>query len=409
MYNYTTIAITGVTGLLGRNILFEYLKQYKNNLINLNLLLFGRDYENILFKDRIKNILLEDGRFYLDLDENELIQVINFLDKRVTYVYLDFEKNNIGLSLTNIEKLKLKNIDIFYHSGAYTRFSISNNTNKVNLINIIGTKKLLNVLKKLKINKFCYFSSAFATGLVEEKILPDDLNMVRKYRNPYEYSKLKAELHVREFEKSSGIPSYIFRTSILAGRLIEKNLGQIHKFDVFYSWIQFFLKIKQSLLPHNADLYKTPIKLNLRILGNEKSTLNIIPVDFAAKATIEIMSKKNIEYSAFHLTSSYETELIIPIMSFLNISGYSLVSEIPTNLNKIEGLYYRSVGKLFNDYMQNQGKIYFDNNTLLESLSDKLVCPRIDSHNLSILLEYAKNKNFGIQRKDVELVPILLR
>jgi len=398
MSNNTTIAITGVTGLLGRNILFEYLMQYKNKLSNLNLILFGRDYKNIYLKDRIKNIFLEDGRYYLDLKNNELKVFLNFLDKNVVYIHLDFEKYNLGLVVKDVEKLKLQHIDIFYHPGAYTSFSSSDNTKeKVDNINTIGTEKLLNILKKLNINRFCYFSSAFATGLLTEKVLPNDLELEREYRNPYEQSKLKAEVIVRKFEKENNIPSYIFRTSILAGRLIEKNLGQIHKFDVFYGWTQFFLKTKQSLLPNGADLYKTPLNIDIRLLANEKSTLNIIAADFAAKATIDIMSKKHIKYNAFHLTNSCESEFIVPIMNFLNITGYQFVKEIPQSLNKIENLYYRSVGKLFNDYMQNKGEMYFDNSSLTQSLSNDIFCPQINKKELLMLLEYAKQKNFGLQ------------
>ncbi|MCB4782230.1 MAG: SDR family oxidoreductase [Sulfurovum sp.] len=393
----TTIAIVGVTGLLGRNILFEYLKQYKYILSNLNLILFGRDYKSKYLRDRIKDIFLDDGRYYLDLNDDELGLFLNFIDKNITYIHLDFEQYNLGLVVKDIERLKLQNIDIFYHLGAYTSFSSSNSTKeKVDNINTVGTEKLLNIFKKLKINRFCYFSSAFATGLLKEKVLPDDLDLDREYRNPYEESKLKAEIIVRKFEKESGVSSYIFRPSILAGRLVEKNLGQIHKFDVFYGWTQFFLKTKQSLLPYGFDIYQTPLNIDLRIFANEKSTLNIIPADFAAKATIKIMSKKYIEYSSFHLTNNNESEFIIPIMNFLNITGYTFVEEIPEDLNKVENLYYRSVGRLFNDYMQNHGEIYFDNSSLIQSLSNDIICPQVNNEELLVLLEYAKEKNFGI-------------
>ena len=392
-----TICITGVTGLLGRNIFFEYLKQHRDNLNDIQFVLFGRDSKDMLLKERIREIFIDDGRFYLDLSENELKKILKYLDEDTLYINMDLEEENIGISDIDVQILSTLKITVFYHPGAYTSFSDSEMTkDKVDTVNTIGTMKLLNILKNLTINRFCYFSSAFATGLLSQKVSPSDLKVERTFRNPYEHSKLQAELLVRKFEEEYGIPSYIFRTSILAGRLMEKNIGQIHKYDVFYGWTQFFIKAKQSLIGYDEDLYDTPVKMNIRIMGSEKSTLNIIPADYAAKASIEIMSRSNIYYSSFHLVNTNETEFIIPILEFLNIEGYTFVDSIPQTLNKTEKLYYKSVGRLFNDYMQNEGEQYFDCHSLMKSLDGKVDCPIVDRDNLQLLLSYAKKKNFGL-------------
>jgi thioester reductase-like protein len=392
-----TICITGVTGLLGRNIFFEYLKQYRDTLNDIQFVLFGRDSQDMSLKERIRDIFLNDGKFYLDLSENELAKMLKFLDEDILYINMDLEKENIGISDIDIQILSTLKITVFYHPGAYTSFSDSDMTkDKVDTVNTIGTMKLLNILKNLTINRFCYFSSAFATGLLSQKVSPSDLKVERIFRNPYEHSKLQAELLVRKFEEEHGIPSYIFRTSILAGRLMEKNIGQIHKYDVFYGWTQFFIKAKQSLIRYDEDLYDTPVKMDIRIMGSKKSTLNIIPADYAAKASIEIMSRTNIYYSSFHLVNTNETEFIIPILEFLNIEGYTFVDSIPQILNKTEKLYYKSVGRLFNDYMQNEGEQYFDCSSLTKSLDGKVCCPIVDRDNLQLLLSYAKKNNFGL-------------
>ncbi len=392
----TTIAITGATGLLGRNILFEYLKQYQSDLNNISIILLGRDSKKSSLKERVKEIFLNDGRFYLDIEDEKISIFLDYLNKKVIYININLEKNELDISSRDLNLLLSMPLDIFYHAGADTSLVDTDVAkDQIHNANIIGTQRVLDLLSKLSLERLCYFSSAYATGILSEKVLPDDLSLNRNFRNPYEYSKLKAEILVRNFEKESGINSYIFRVSLLSGRLIEKEIGQTHKFDIFYAWTQFFIKAKHMLLPKGSDIYNTPIKMNIRIFGSKKSGMNILPVDYAAKASIDIMSSKNIKFSAFHLVNHEETIFPVTILDFLNIEGYKGVDTIPEDLNKLEKIYYRSVGKLFNGYINN-GEMYFDTTSLDESLSKNIKCPYIDKEKFISLLEYAKKKNFGL-------------
>jgi nucleoside-diphosphate-sugar epimerase len=188
MLNQITIAITGVTGLLGRNILFEYCKQYKGNLKNLNLILFGRDNNKISFKERVKHILLTDGRFYIDINDQDIFGFIEYFDKEVTFINIDLKQKDLRINCHDYEKLVKIPMDVFYNTAALT--SLDNNSfieKEILETNIQGTEAILNLLIKCKLKRFCHFSSAYSTGSVNNTVSPDDRNMERIFRNPYEY------------------------------------------------------------------------------------------------------------------------------------------------------------------------------------------------------------------------------
>ncbi len=202
---------------------------------------------------------------------------------------------------------------------------------------------------------------------------------------------------VRNFARTSRVECYVLRTSVLAGRLLEDRKGQIHKFDVFYSWVAFFVKIKQLMLKNSRDIYNTPLKIPVRIVGNQNASINIIPADYAAKASIKIMSLKEIQFNSFHLVNPQEKQMIKPVFDYLNITGYEFVKTLPNSLNKLESFYYKSVGNIFNPYMQNNGEMLFDNRSLTEILPSDMVCPAINTENFNILLSFAKENHFGLR------------
>jgi thioester reductase-like protein len=398
MLNPTTIAITGVTGLLGRNILFEYCQQYKNNLYDLKLILFGRSCLNNTLKNRVIQTINTDGRYYLSIHDSELASLINYFENEVTYINIDLVHKNLNIDCNDYDYLIKQPIDVFYHSAALTNLDNNNTIEKaIHETNIGGTEAILNLLKNCKLKRFCHFSSAYSTGNIDDTIFPDDCSMERSFRNPYEFSKLYSEILVRNFEHLTKVECYIFRTSILSGRLIEPQKGQIHKFDVFYGWTAFFVKIKQLILKNGDDIYNTPLNIDIRFVGNKNAAINIIPADYAAKATIQIMSLPEIHYKSFHLVNPIEKQIIEPVFEYLNITGYDFVEQMPDSLNKIETFYYKSAGNIFNAYMQNNGEMLFDNSSLIKTLSSDMVCPEISKENFTTLLTFAKENNFGLR------------
>ena len=389
-------ALTGGTGLLGRNLLFEILKQNLKNLDGITIFVFGRSRGNLSLKDRLKNIILTDGVYYLGFTPEsfpeELSQKIFTV---VIPVDFDLTKNDLGISLSDFEKLKREPIDYFFHIAALTDFrSGSAVEGRLKEINVEGTKRLCQLIGQLNVKEVSYISSAYACGSKTGLVQPDYINLNETFRNPYEKSKLEAEIYFRNFFKDKKNKWLVFRPSTICGRLIEQPIGATNKFDVFYAWAAFFLREKFKILKSWENIYEIPVEMPVRILCNPRSGLNIVPADYAAKVLYAVCLNNHPDVS-FHLANEEETPhkfYISRMMNFLNLEGWSFVRKMPDNLNRLEIFYYKTVGEIFTPYIVIK-PVKFEVSNI-----KNMKCLNITAENFSKLLKYAQWKIFGINK-----------
>ena len=88
------IAITGATGLLGRNLLFEILKNNLRNLDNLQIFILGRSHEGCSLNQRLSDIILNDGLEYIASSKASHNQLLS----AITAIPFDLTLNNLGIS-----------------------------------------------------------------------------------------------------------------------------------------------------------------------------------------------------------------------------------------------------------------------------------------------------------------------
>ena len=101
-------------------------------------------------------------------------------------------------------------------------------------------------------------------------------------------------------------------------------MGAISKFEVFYSWPAFFARMTRKAVQQGA---RHPRVLNVRICYNRRSGLNIVPVDYVAKAMYLVCDHDHAG-SSYHLANDRETphEQYIPqMLETLGVSGVSQV------------------------------------------------------------------------------------
>jgi dTDP-4-dehydrorhamnose reductase len=302
------------------------------------------------------------------------------------------EGSNDLLSHSDENLLKGYNIDYFFHIASYTDFRSSEIVKqKLWLVNVEGTRRVLKLAEKIKARHFIYTSSAYACGETSGQIAPDYINFDQKFRNPYELSKLEAEVAVRNFsQQHPWMKTTFFRPSTICGRLIEHQIGAISKFDVFYAWMFFFLRCKERMFKENDLSRKSFMKC--RVNYNLNSGLNIVPADYAAKVMYRL-TISDTNHNSFHVVNTSETNhnFYIPAMTnAINMEGLQQVNHQPTNdLNELEAMYYKTVGAIFTPYITSEPI-----NFIPPDADAEMQCPEVNDENFGKLLKYAlDNRN----------------
>lgn len=263
------IFMTGVTGVLGRDILKHILKTECSTQIAVLI----RPKENKSAQERIEQILISLG---LDLEAMNRIRVMEG----------DITEPSLGLNENNMDYLK-KQCDLFYHIAATT--NLAGSEKECFQVNVGGTKHSLDVVWDLYatgiLKKFVYFSTAYvAGGLSFFCSKEDELPEKPIFSNYYESSKYRAEAKVREMMQR-GVPTIIFRPSIVVG---HSKTGKVSDFNVVYPFIKLLLKNQISMLP-----------------GNLENSINLVPIDFITEASVWIANQTDSVNKTYHLTSSH--------------------------------------------------------------------------------------------------------
>jgi nucleoside-diphosphate-sugar epimerase len=393
------VVITGATGFLGRNLVLEILKNYKNNLQNLEIIFIGRSSESNTLRQRVKIMLRDEYFDYIDDKRLSFSVIASWLDKSAKFIDLDFSDPNSSISSKQLKFLQEHQADFFFHVAGATDFrDMEAVKKKLELINVGGAKKVLDVVGKIRPKEFSFVSTAYVCGVVSGNIMPDSGSLDNKFRNHYERTKLEAELMIREFCSQNNIKLKIFRPSIVGGRLYEKPIGKISKIDVFYAWCVFFYRYKQKILC-KENCAADPMEVSLRFCCNKKAGLNIVPVDYVAKLMF-LLSFKYTEghEKAFHLVCETEIgheEYTSIMLSKINVKGVNYVDAIPDSQNKFEEFYYKTLGRIYSPYTMGEPMVFnTDNIKLLDNIN--VSCPKITKEDFSSLIDYLKSKNFSI-------------
>jgi nucleoside-diphosphate-sugar epimerase len=391
-----TIGITGATGLLGRNLLFEIFKQYAKNLNSISIIIFGRPNNKESLHTRITDILKYDGCHYLGVsaDSDFLKHVISRI-QCVEQDLLDFRTNNPPTFL------KRYNFDFFYHLAAVSDFKKTLDVqNKLLEINVRSTQAILNTIQKFSVDQFIYTGTAFSCGSNFGNILPTFGGKPGQFRNHYEETKLLAEEAVIHNATQNDINYKIFRPVAICGRAMEPTIGQTNKFDLFYAWAAFFLKMKLKIFGNMLDALQNSVRLDLRIACGEKSTLNVVPVDYAAKL-IWTLSNHSPTNNSYHICNDFEVPnriLLQIILDRLKITGVRFTETIPREhtFNTLERIYYRSIGNIYTDYLTMPPTHFSQDNIMDIKHQFKLEGIPFDLELVSQLLQFAINNGFGI-------------
>ena len=272
------ILITGCSGYIG-SILISKIK--KN--------VFGIDKQKPKFK-------------------NLRIKKINLLNKKKLKEFLDSLKPDIIIHLA--AESTLDNV-------LKKKKSYKNN-------NIIGTQNLLDSIKRIKLKKFIFSSTASvyknSKNILHEQspIYPDNIYAKTKYKN---------EKHIKEFFKDKITKVYIFRFFNVCSADNNNKLGELHNPETHFIPILVSKALNNKIVKIYGNNYETPDKTCVR---------DYIHIDDLCSAIIKsIKNKKDKGFNVINLGSG---------------KGYSIL-QIIRNLEIIlkKNIKYTFVKKRFGD------------------------------------------------------------
>ncbi|WP_088322730.1 SDR family oxidoreductase [Polaribacter tangerinus] len=363
--------LTGSSGIVGSHIMFEWIyKALVEKTVN-HLFVVIRNNKKPA-KDRLLAILNDSSRPHF-LNDFSMADCLS----KITVIPSD---------LSNIKKQTLEKYNfstVIHCAGSTSLQHTTDSKEKVQHQNFNVTKQLLTELPH-NVKRFLYISTAYSFGIQKDKVTDTIANFkVQEFRNPYEKSKYESEKYVSETCAKKNIISQILRPSIICGRLIDAPFFETPKFDVFYAWAIFLNK------------YARKASSDFRIWIDQKSGLNIVPVDFVAKAVLHAFLQPNIkELNIVNPTQILHKNYVGDVLRYFKINAFNYVSERPENLNNFEQLYYKTIGVVFEKYIS-VPDLQFQSETILKFINQLNLSTNLGVHeNFMKLIDFSVKKEF---------------
>jgi len=360
------IILTGVTGTLGSQVLYELLKQPSCK----RFFLLIRNKENLKSKERLMRILNHPkAPAFIQNNLPAILSKIEVFDSctfALPKSYLNPTENNY-----------------FIHSAGCVNLSTAKAQRALLFEeNLEHTKRLFKTFTPY-LKKFTYISTAFSIG-ERGGILDNNYhNKKPSYRNHYEASKYATERFLLSHEKTSGVKIQILRPSILGGNIYKTSQYFISNYMVYYLIGRFFYK--NPLVQQNS----------MRLFANPKSALNVVPVDYVAQVIAKVYTKDIAQLNIVQAKSIDVLPGLKRIFEAVGFNKYCILnvtnqSYVLQAKNKLEELYYNTIGLHLTKYLM-ATPFEFDT-TLLQSI---LPLPEYNLEEyITDTIDYAKRNNF---------------
>ncbi len=263
------ILITGITGFLGTEIAAQIMETTGDTVYGLI-----RADSKEAAADRLLALWYERPELKSEIGS------------RIIPVLGDVTEKELGLSETDKETL-IRETDIIIHTAAV--IGIKHTRKEFWSVNVTGTKRVLALAERIQkdhpLKRFSHISTAYVAGTRSGRIMEGSFTDTG-FSSLYEQSKFEGEALVREAR--AGLPVSIFRPGQIVG---DSVTGRVKNFNTLYYPLKLYLKQQLSVFP---------IKASLRV--------NMVPVDYVAKAVVRITYLEEGAGQTFHLTAPQEAQ-----------------------------------------------------------------------------------------------------
>ena len=248
--------VTGATGFIGRN------------LVELLLEREGTIY--VLVREGSKG-RLEELRNRWGTDDDRVVGIVG-----------DLSQPRLGVSDEDVERLSGE-VDHLFHLAAI--YDMKADAESQRVANVEGTRHMVELAHAVEAGHVHMVSSIAAAGLYKGTWREDMFDEAQDVDNhPYFQTKHESERVVRE---ECERPWRVYRPGIVVG---HSETGEMDKVDGPYYFFKLIRRIR-SIVPQWIPLP-----------GVEGREINIVPVDFVAKAMDHIAHQEGLDGRAFSLT-----------------------------------------------------------------------------------------------------------
>jgi len=192
-----------------------------------------------------------------------------------------------GLGLKAVDRARLKGADVYHLAAVYDLEAPDGESEKAN---VEGTRNVVRFTEAIGGRIHHVSSVAVAGSHWKGKFTEDMFAEGQTLDHPYYRTKYEAEKLVRE----SSVPFRIYRPGLVIG---SSETGEADKIDGPYYAFKLIQRLRNAIPPW------------VPLVGIDGGQINVVPVDFVARALDVISHQEGLDGRTFHLTDPHARSL----------------------------------------------------------------------------------------------------
>jgi len=232
------------------------------------------------------SLLMRPGRVHVLVRERSLERIRELRERfpsaadRIVPVVGDLTAANLGVDADSVRRLAGR-IDHMFHLAAL--YDMTADATSLMRANVEGTRNAVALASAIGVRCFHHTSSVAAAGRYRGVFREDMFEEAEGLEDPYFRTKHESESVVRN---ACSVPWRIYRPGVVVG---HSKTGEIDKIDGPYYFFKLIQKIRAAF-PQWVPL-----------IGIEGGPINLVPVDFVARALDHIAHVDGLDGRTFHL------------------------------------------------------------------------------------------------------------